>query len=134
MNRKTREELNALSKKVFGSSSKWQKIVNQGVAQPYERDRKVMIPKANGQLEEKVFTERKFVVEHMTVEQVRAKMEQVLVDRAKPSKFDADVGVIETGPINPDDAFVSYTANFPDGETLVVSNEAFQALKEDATR
>lgn len=32
VDRQTREELNALSKEVFGSSSRWQKLVNQGYA------------------------------------------------------------------------------------------------------
>lgn len=79
----TRQELNALSKEVFGSSSRWQKLVNNGVAKlvteevtelvPGETDdapsteRKVQIPvKLNGMLHS--------VVQHHTVESVRELM------------------------------------------------------------
>ena len=78
MDRKTREELNALSKKVFGSTSKWQKLVNNGVAEPFERDREVMVTTANGQLVKKVFTDRKYVNKRYSVEEVRKLMESLV--------------------------------------------------------
>lgn len=78
MDRKTREELNALSKKVFGTTSKWQKLVNNGVAEPFERDREVMITTADGKLGKKVFTDRKYVNKRYSVEEIRKFMESLL--------------------------------------------------------
>lgn len=91
MNRKTREELNEMSKKVFGTSSRWQKIVNNGIAEPYERDRKVMVPRANGTLVEKVFVDKKSVVKHYTVDEVRKLMQDILESRNTVKSTDKQI-------------------------------------------
>jgi hypothetical protein len=83
MDRKTREELNRLSKEVFGTSSRWKKIVDKGTVEPLERDRKVIVPKANGQLVEKVFTDKKGVTKYMTVEEVLKLMLEIQDSRKK---------------------------------------------------
>ncbi len=83
MDRKTREELNEMSKKVFGTASKWQKLVNDGVKDTYERDREVMVPAANGSLLKKTFTDRKYVLKRYSVEEVRKLMQDVLDERQK---------------------------------------------------
>lgn len=82
MDRKTREELNKLSKEVFGTSSRWQKIMDKGVAEPHERDREVMIPGPKG-LEKKVFTDKKSIVKHYSLEEVRQLMNDILEARKK---------------------------------------------------
>jgi hypothetical protein len=76
-----RQELNELSKKVFGTTSRWQKIVNDGVAEPMEREREVLVPKANGQLVKKIFTDKKAVIKHYSVEEVKKLMEDILTAR-----------------------------------------------------
>lgn len=81
MDRKTREEMNALSLEVFGTSSKWQKLMTNGVDEPFERDREVMIPTANGGLKKKTFTDRKYVKRRYTLEEVRTLMEGVVKQR-----------------------------------------------------
>lgn len=78
MDRKTREELNQLSKEAFGASSKWQKLVNRGVPEPYERKREVVIPRANGELVTKTFTDHKYINKHYTVDEVRKVMTDIL--------------------------------------------------------
>ena len=92
MDTKTREELNALSKRAFGTSSKWQKLVNDGFYEEFTRDREVMIPKANGELMKKVFTDKKKVARRYSVEEVRKLMEDIL-EKSNGS----NVGAIETG-------------------------------------
>lgn len=92
MDRKTREELNTLSKEVFGTSSRWQKLVNGGVSEPYEREREVMVPRANGTVVKKTFTDKKSVVRRMTVEEVTKLMKDLLeVRRAQKAQIDAVV-------------------------------------------
>ena len=46
-------EMNKLSLEVFGSSSRWQKIVNNGVSEPHERDQEVMVP-VNGKITKQI--------------------------------------------------------------------------------
>lgn len=77
MTRQQREELNRLSKEVFGTSSKWQKLVNDGFAEPFERNREVLIPTKKG-IEKKVFTDKKSVIRHYTVEEVHTIMKDLL--------------------------------------------------------
>ncbi len=83
MDRKAREELNEMSKKVFGTTSKWQKLVNKGVAEPYQREREVMVPGANGNLLKKTFTDTKHVKKRYSVEEVRKLMQDELDERQK---------------------------------------------------
>jgi hypothetical protein len=82
MDTKTREELNALSKRAFGASSKWQKLVNNGIYEEYSRDREVMVPTANGQLMKKTFTDKKKMARRYSVEEVRKLMEGILENNA----------------------------------------------------
>lgn len=77
-----RQELNTLSKLVFGTSSRWQKIVNNGVAEPHSRDREVVIPGPSG-LKTKIFTDTKNIVKHFNVAEVKKLMETILSERSK---------------------------------------------------
>lgn len=86
MEHKTKQELNELSLKAYGRSSKWQKLVEKGELQNYERDREIVVPSANGQFEKKVFTEKKLVLKRFTVEEVKKHMMQILEDRHKTEK------------------------------------------------
>jgi hypothetical protein len=81
MNRQTREELNALSKKVFGASSKWKKLMNSGILEPMERQREVMVPTRTGRIEKQTFTDRKCVIKRYTAEEVKKLMEDILEAR-----------------------------------------------------
>jgi len=85
MEYKTRQELNELSLKAFGTSSKWQKLVNNGRPELYERDREVVIPGANG-LSKKVFKDQKLVLKRFTVEEIKKHMMQILEDRHNAEK------------------------------------------------
>lgn len=82
MDRKTREELNALSKEVFGSSSRWKKIVENGVAEPMQKDREVMVPQA-GRIVKRTFTDNKSVLRRYSIEEVTKLMKDILEDRKK---------------------------------------------------
>lgn len=86
MEYKTRHELNELSLKAFGTSSKWQKLVNNGFLQTYERDREVMVVEKDGKLGKKLFTDRKVETKRFTVEEVRKHMMQILEDRHHAEK------------------------------------------------
>ena len=92
MDRKTRENLNSLSKKAFGKSSKWQKLVNNGIYEPYERDREVMVPRANGTAVKKVFTDKKFVCRRYTVEEVTKLMTDILATKNSSPELSNEVG------------------------------------------
>jgi hypothetical protein len=94
MDRKTRDELNQLSKQVFGTSSRWQKIVNNGVAEPMSRERDVIVPTSKG-LKTKTYTDKKTVVRHYSVDEVKKLMEDILEERKKRV-----VAKIETGGID----------------------------------
>lgn len=82
MTRQEREELNQMSKRVFGTTSRWKKIIDHGVAEDFERDREVMLPRANGHVVKKVYTDKKSVIRHYTVAEVRKLMEDILTKRA----------------------------------------------------
>lgn len=86
MEYKTRQELNALSLRAFGASSRWQKLVNKGRPQLYERDREVVIPSKDGILDKKTFTDQKVVLHRFTVEEVKNHMMQILEDRHNAEK------------------------------------------------
>ena len=81
MTHQERQEMNELSKEAFGTSSRWQKIVNEGVLESMERKREVMVPKANGGAMKKTFTDRKSVIRRYTVEEIRKAMEDILEAR-----------------------------------------------------
>lgn len=121
MDRKTREELNALSKEVFGTSSRWQKIMDHGVLEPYERDREVMIPQANGRLLKKTFTDKKTVVRHYSLEEVKALMNELLLKRKAGNAALAALQKSGTTEALPGDLFVkeakAQTNEVPEGET-----------------
>src|ERR1035437_203773 len=97
MKRALREQLNLLSKKVFGTSSKWKKLVDKGVAEPYERDREVMVPRANGSFAKKVFTDKKSVTKRYTVDEVFKIMMDVLAARNASKVKPDEVAQIEVG-------------------------------------
>lgn len=91
MTHEMRDNLNKLSKIIFGSSSKWQKIVDNGIAEPMERDREVTVPDGRGGLKTKVFTDRKYVTKHYSVEEVMVMMMEALKSRAVDEKSDNKV-------------------------------------------
>lgn len=96
MDRKTREELNDLSKRVWGSSSRWKKLVEKGFIEFFERDREVMVPGATG-VKKKVFTDRKGVPRRYTIEEVRKVMLDLL--EARKSEMEMDNPAVEMGAI-----------------------------------
>ena len=81
MTHNERQELNTLSKECFGVSSRWQKIMNNGVPEPYEREREVMVPRANGEIVKKTFKDKKSVVRHYTLEEVKNLMVYLIAQR-----------------------------------------------------
>ncbi len=108
MERRVKEELKELSKKAFGTSSKWEKLINQGALQPMQRERKAMVVE-RGRPVEKTFTDRKNVVKHFTVEEVRQFMLDILKEREeaaakaeeiKKNIFAKEGGKVETVSIN----------------------------------
>jgi len=54
MDRKTRDELNSLSKQVFGTSSRWQKLVNDGFQEVITEDVTEQVPQDDGTTVERV--------------------------------------------------------------------------------
>lgn len=48
INRKQRQELNALSKEVFGTSSRWQKVVDKGYLELLTEEKEVEYPSTTG--------------------------------------------------------------------------------------
>ena len=86
MEYKTRKELDELSLRAFGTSSKWKKLVDKGIPQLYERDREVIVPNKDGQLSKKVYTEQKYVTKRYTAEEVKKHMMQILEDRHNAEK------------------------------------------------
>jgi hypothetical protein len=117
MDYKTRKELNQLSKAVFGSTSKWQKFVNNGEAVPVTETVRVL----NGETEEIKEEQRQltyygpnggelpqFEVKHYTTETIKERMiliktqkEQIraLIEKLRKEeseKREAEVAKIET--------------------------------------
>lgn len=87
MEHKTVQELNALSLKAFGSSSRWHKLVNKGVPQLYERDREVMIVvEGTGKLGKNLYTDQKVMIKRYTVEEVRTLMVKTIENKEKAIK------------------------------------------------
>lgn len=101
MKREFKDQLNKLSKEVFGTSSRWKKIVDNGVAEPHERDREVMVPTKNG-LEKKIFTDKKSIVKRYTPEEIYKLMLDILEkrkqDTAKATVPGDNGGVIFPAP------------------------------------
>ena len=116
MDYKTRQELNQLSKQVFGTSSKWQKLVNDGFPEAYGRDREVMIPRANGEFVKKIFTEKKSIIKRYTVDEVRKLMEDVLESRrANAEALAASLATPQTPEIKVEEFSKGF---YPEGTTL----------------
>jgi hypothetical protein len=90
MTRTLREELNLLSKQVFGTTSKWQKLVNDGVKEPYQRERKVMVPTPTG-LREKTFVDKKDLIRRYSVEEVKKLMLDMIEANRKNRESLADI-------------------------------------------
>jgi hypothetical protein len=95
MTRETREKLNRLSKIVFGNSSRWQKIVNNGVVEPMSRDREVTVPDGRGGLKTKIFTDKKSVLKRYSVEEVASIMLDILKSRMKDGYKPDDIKPFE---------------------------------------
>ena len=97
MTHKEREELNSLSLRAFGASSKWKKLMDKGVYEPFERQREVMVPTANGKLVKKTFTDHKYVVKHYTVEEVKKLMLDILKLNKTKEEFVDAIQTVDTG-------------------------------------
>lgn len=80
MNHELKSEMNKLSLEVFGSSSRWQKIVNNGISEPHERDREIMVP-VNGKITKQIVTDTKNMVVRYTIDEVKKMMEDILEQR-----------------------------------------------------
>jgi len=80
------EELKQLSKEAFGSSSRWKTYVENGIAELYEREREVLVPKANGELAKKTFKDHKYVTRRYTVDEIKKEMQDILVKRKELAK------------------------------------------------
>lgn len=112
MDRKTTEELNELSKKAFGSSSRWRKIVEKGVPEPMSRQREVTLPNKSGGLEVKVFTDHKNVLKRYSVDEIRDLMKALT---APPKHETGSVTAVQTIDLSG----VSVTgAGIPEGSTV----------------
>jgi hypothetical protein len=118
MTHNERQELNTLSRECFGVSSRWQKLVNSGVLEPYERERDVMVPRANGEIVKKTFKDKKSVVRHYTVEEVKSLMVYLIAQRrgnpiSAPVQSTPSAQEIALSPEG--------TATLADGSTLTVT-------------
>jgi hypothetical protein len=128
MTREVRENLNRLSKEVFGSSSKWKKICDQGVAEPFERDREVTVPDGKGGVKIKVFTDRKLIVKHYTPDEVCKMMLEILVSRQKKSSvLNPPIG--ESTTLQEDVNNFTAAVELPE-DIMLVSPSTFKALEE----
>lgn len=89
-NRKTINELNALSKQVFGSTSKWKKMIEMGVTEPLLEDTKHLTIDKDGKEQTQMIKTNVLHKDHIplsrlkhyTVESVREFMLTIL-DRRK---------------------------------------------------
>lgn len=88
MDRQTQQRLNELSKKVFGASSRWRKLVEKGVVEPVSSYKEVMIPNRNGTVSKKVFKDNKCVLHRYSVVEV----EKLMNDMAEGPNKAKDAG------------------------------------------
>ncbi len=128
MTREVRENLNRLSKEVFGSSSKWKKICDQGVAEPFERDREVTVPDGRGGVKVKTFTDKKFVVKHYTADEVAKMMLDILISRQKRASV-LNPPADESTTLQEDVNNFTATVGLPE-DVMLVSPDTFKALEE----
>jgi hypothetical protein len=116
MTREVRENLNRLSKEVFGTSSRWAKIVNNGVAEPMEREREVTVPDGKGGVKVKTFKDKKTVIKHYTPDEVCSMMLEILQSRQKNVKA--------PDPVNTDTLTLDLTGSaFENGMQVHVSSQ-----------
>jgi hypothetical protein len=88
--------------------------VNDGVKEPYERERKVMVPTPTG-LKEKTFVDKKSMVRRYSVEEVR----QLMLDMIEANKknlaevpfINLPVTPLKDGDILPDGSMATLTQN-----------------------
>ena len=82
MSSKEREELNTLSLRAFGASSRWKKLVEKGFNHHYQDTVEKLVPnRANGILEKQQFSVPKAVHVRHTYESVKTLMEKILSNR-----------------------------------------------------
>lgn len=119
-----RQQLNTLSAQVFGSSSRWKKIVDNGTVDRLSRDREVLVPGSNGPVT-KVFTDTKDVIRRYSVEEVRELMQGILNQRnALVHKAADEVEVTSSAPsvqLNGSDNLLGFTVTgpgIPDGAVV----------------
>jgi hypothetical protein len=132
MEYKTRQELNELSLKAFGASSRWQKFVNRGVPQLYERDREVVLADQMGKLGKKVFTDQKVVIHRFTVEEVKKHMMQILEDRHTREKLQKEIA--EQQALEATQKDLEAASKDSAGQKLIVDPTTFTALQELAKK
>ena len=98
-----RQELNALSQKAFGISSKWKKFLDNGYFETFTRDRQAMVAGADGKMDKKTFVDKKHVKKYPTIEEIRkfmteeiAKMEAAQATSVKVEENETIAVVEET--------------------------------------
>lgn len=89
----SKQELNALSKEIFGTSSKWVKLMDKGVLNP--EIKRVVIPnKETGALEQKEFKTGKSTIYRYSLKEVQELM--LTIKKNKPAPV-ADATALEKG-------------------------------------
>lgn len=140
MNRKITEEMNALSKEAYGSSSRWRKLIEKGLPELWEREKEVMVPTRNGDVKKKVFKEHKYCLKRFTLEEVKADMEKIIEgNKARKRLLDSiektsDLGNLPAAPtIAAGGTFEAGQAVITDdGQTATITvsdNEGFSNTK-----
>lgn len=128
-----RQELNALSQKAFGSSSKWKKLVESGYYEIWARDRQAMVTGPDGKMDKRTFTDKKHVTKYPTVEEVRTFMTDEIAKReaaeAASAKFAETQATLGSGESDPK-VIVSNSSNDLIAEPMaIVSPQTYEALK-----
>ena len=118
MEYKTRQELNELSLKAFGVSSRWKKIMDRGLQQTYERDREVVLAMQNGKLEKKVFTDQKVVIHRLSAEEVKNYMVQIIETKNALQKVKEQAAKDKEDGSNIDVGAVISGEGIPEGTTV----------------
>ena len=84
-----REELNQLSLEVFGTSSRWKKLVEKGFQHKYNEKQKKIVPNMETrQLEEVEFDVPRNTLVRYTDETVKTLMLNILRDRQSKAEID----------------------------------------------
>lgn len=135
MDHKTAQEFKKLSKEAFGTTSRWQKLVNKGVQEPMQREREVVVPDRRGGVTTKIFVEKKLVIKRYSLEEVKKLMEDIiaikkgLTPAPTPAHSTPSVQALDESNMPP--GMTVTGTGIPDG-TVVVSKETYDALKKES--